>query len=232
MLAAFKQKLLIIQARSYRKNWQSFRGISPLRFAQQEPLQMLFYYVVCARLTVRSDPGLIRLSSLCTKPGTFCPFTRINQEWRSGVIVHQPFYGELTCKLYIGTDSEVKRALLPPLAPHDRGGADVAEHGGGAETSSWALTRRWKQLCGRKSKQAGDGWNVASKCISSKQHVSCFWRAVLLQYHQLGRTCLQSMWLNAEVHSPNRYILTDFLHRCQQNYCMHACMHGRSHGAR
>lgn len=57
----------------------------------------------------------------------------------------------------MGADSEVERALLPPHAPHDRGGADVEEHGGGAETSSWVLTRRWKQHCsGRGSKEEMD----------------------------------------------------------------------------
>lgn len=49
-------------------------------------------------------------------------------------------------KLYCGFDSEMQRALLPPLTAHDGGEADVMEHGGGFETFGGALTRKRKPI--------------------------------------------------------------------------------------
>lgn len=68
------------------------------------------------------------------------------------------FRRERTCELYISADSEVERALLPPLAAHRRGDADVVKQGGGAEALARVLARRGEQRCeGKSPKQTGDG---------------------------------------------------------------------------
>lgn len=54
-----------------------------------------------------------------------------------------------TGKLQPAADSQMQRALVPPLAAHDGGEADVVEHGRGGETSRRLLTWRREKSYGR-----------------------------------------------------------------------------------